>query len=278
MQIDMNNERKKNIYKYENEKGDDLLKNAELCDNISKWSTNDKEVIYWKKQGLSIREKFYGKDSIELTDFYIEISKILLGGGEYKKSLHYCEKALLLKEKCNSSYADILDIYSVMITSYYLADEFDKGIVCGLTALNDVRMKQINSSESVIQIMKHLVFMYEEIGQNDEMKKWLQKGIEKAIEWYGENSVQSAEMYIEKARYTDDKVEKLKILKIAFETLLHQVGMYDYRTRKAYRCIWTCWEGATDKPIESALKWLKENLSEKDFSKVYDWVRSNMRK
>ena len=173
---------------------------------------------------------------------------------------------------------DILDIYAVMITNYYLSDELDKGIVCGLTALNDVRMKQIDSSESVIEIIKHLVFLYEETGENDEMNHWLQKGIKKAVEWYGEDSAQSAEMYIEKARYTDDKGEKLEILRSAFETLLHQVGMYDYRTRKAYRCIWTCWEGETDKPVESALKWLKEKLSDEDFTKVYEWVRSNMRK
>ena len=62
----MQNERQQNNSRYESEKSDDMLKNAELCDDISKWSTSDRESIYWKKQGLSIREKFYGKDNPRL--------------------------------------------------------------------------------------------------------------------------------------------------------------------------------------------------------------------
>ena len=54
----MQNERQQNNSRYESEKSDDMLKNAELCDDISKWSTSDRESIFWKKQGVSIREKF----------------------------------------------------------------------------------------------------------------------------------------------------------------------------------------------------------------------------
>lgn len=57
----MQNERQQNNSRYESEKSDDMLKNAELCDDISKWSTSDRESIYWKKQGLSIAKSFMGK-------------------------------------------------------------------------------------------------------------------------------------------------------------------------------------------------------------------------
>ena len=61
----------------------------------------------------------------------------------------------------------------------------------------------------------------------------------------------------------------------ALEILLDKVGMYDNRTKKAYRCIWKCWEKETNEPIELALQWLKKNLSNEDFLKVYSWGRSN---
>ena len=271
----MQNERQQNNSRCESEKSDDMLKNAELCDDISKWSTSDRESIYWKKQGLSIREKFYGKDNPRLCDFYAEMSEILLRGGEYKKSLLYCEKALKIKEKNNCSYKDVLYIYEVMITNYYLSDELDKGLACGLTVLNDPRIEAITASDSVIQIMKYLAFINNASGKSDEAKIWIQKGIDKAKDWYGEDSVQVAEMNIEKAQNISDPNQKLEILKVALEILLDKVGMYDNRTKKAYRCIWKCWEKETNEPIELALQWLKKNLSNEDFLKVYSWGRSN---
>lgn len=64
-----------------------------------------------------------------------------------------------------------------------------------------------------------------------------------------EDSVQVAEMNIEKAQNISDPNQKLEILKVALEILLDKVGMYDNRTKKAYRCIWKCWEKETNEPL-----------------------------
>lgn len=269
----MFSERQENIKEYEAKKTDDLLKNAELCDEIASWGSSDREVIFWKKKGLEIREEIFGKKSSEIGKFYDEMSDIYLYAGTYKQSLKFCKKALKIKEKEQENYFEILKIYTRIIENYYYLSDWEKGISLALHVLSDVRTKEEPISEDIIQIIRVLIFMYRSQGNKEKMWKWIEEGIIIAIKYFGENSIQVAQMYVEKARYLTDKTEKLKLFKTALEIFLNEIGMYDKRTQRTYRCIWECWEGETKQPIKMALEWLEKNISQEHFIEILNWLK-----
>ena len=113
---------------------------------------------------------------------------------------------------------------------------------------------------------------------NDNIMKGERKIARKLREWYPGAIYHLMHRGVRRTEIFSDETDYqvfLEILKVALEILLDKVGMYDNRTKKAYRCIWKCWEKETNEPIELALQWLKKNLSNEDFLKVYSWGRSN---
>ena len=88
----MQNERQQNNSRYESEKSDDMLKMLNCVMIFQNGVPATENQFIGKKQGLSIREKFYGKDNPRLCDFYAEMSEILLRGGEYKNPYYIVKK------------------------------------------------------------------------------------------------------------------------------------------------------------------------------------------
>ena len=272
-------ERQENLEKFQYEKiePENSLENAELCDNIAKlWATEDREVIYWKKRGLEIREKYYGKSNPKLARYYDDMANEQLECTNYKSSLKMCEKALKIREKNNGGIAEKIKTYSIMMENYSFLNDYENGIKCGLEILNIENITKILkvSSDDLSKIICILSRMYIRCGNKEDAEYWLNYGLKLALEILGEDSIMAADMFSLKATsFSEIKEEKLELLKRTLEIYIDSFGMQNAKSEKPFLWIWHCFDKETKKPISAAPEWLEKNLAGDYYIKIKEWRR-----
>ena len=197
----MSRERQENLEKYQQEmqQPEISLENAELCSKISKYSAEDNEVVFWKKKELEIREKYYGKNSPELGKYYDELAMECSECKKFKQSLAACKKGLKIKKSYKFSFQELLKTYAIMISDYVYLDEYETGLELGREILNDDRIKEEVSSEYLNEVILKFAYICEKLVLKEELKKWIEFGVDLALESCGKDSVLTAEMYVGKA-------------------------------------------------------------------------------
>lgn len=270
-------ERQDNLEKFDNERKEPeiCLKNAELCDSIAKlWATEDREIIYWKKRGLEIREKYYGKDNPELVKYYDDIANEYLECTNYKSSLKMCKKVLKMKKQNNFNITDMIRTYAIMMEDYSYLQDYENGIKCGVNILNTKNIKEVTQdiADDLSKIIIILSRMYIRVGDKENAQNWLNYGLKLAIEMFGENSIMAADMYSLKATsFLVSKNEKLEFLKKALIIYIDAYGMKNSKSEKTFFWIWHCWEKETDKPISLALEWLEKSILTDYYIQIKEW-------
>lgn len=271
----MRRERQENLEKYRQEMSQPevSLENAQLCSDIAKyWATEDNEVVFWKKKELEIRQKFYGKNSPELTRYYDELATECLKCTKYKSSLTVCKKALKIKEDHKASFQELLNTYAVMMSNYVHLEEYEKGLELGRAVLNDDRMQKEGSSESLNQVIIELAYSCKKLGLKEEMKKRIEFGLDLAYKSCGRDSALTAEMYVEKAdELVRDKDEKKLLLMEALTIFLDQYDINDPKIGDTFFRLWWCWREESDDAIGEAMRWLESNMEVKYYNKVKKW-------
>lgn len=268
----MSSERQENLEKYQQEmqQPEISLENAELCSKISKyWATGDNEVVFWKKKELEIREKYYGKNNPQLGRYYDELAMECLECTKFKQSLVVCEKALKVKKSNKFSFQELLKTYAIMIKNYMYLDEYEKGLELGREILNDDRIKEEVCSEYLYEIIRTLAYICLRMDLKEEMKKWIEFGLDLALKYCGRNSVLTAEMYVEKADdLVTNKDEKKVLFLEALIIFLNQSDTSDKKILDTFFRLWLCWEGECENPINEAMKWLEKNMETKYYDKM----------
>lgn len=273
----MNEERTYYLTRYEKERDDEenTIKNAELCDQFSKNSSDDKDLIFWKKKGLDIREKIYGKKSCVLGSHYDSMAELYLNCGKYKLAKSMGEKALSVKSADETGQSTLLETYAIMALNYLSMDDNESAIELGEKALNIGQAKHQDDYSEMVTINKYMAWAYSYQDNEEQRDDRINQALDMAIEHFGEDSAQAAEMYIEKANFMlEEKDDKLEMLKRAMIILVEHFGIEDNRVGKAYRLIWQCWKDSPD-CIQIANDWLKENVPEHLYDELQKWRKRN---
>lgn len=273
----MGEERSYYLEKYEKEREsqENTIKNAELCDQFSKNSSDDRDIIFWKKKGLEIREKVFGKKGFELGDNYDSMAELYMECGKYKSAKLMCEKALNVKLLDETGQSNMLKTYAIMILNYISMDDYENAIKVGEKALQIKQVENKNYYNEVIVIHKYMAWAYSYSGNETNRNECINQALCIAIKYFEEDSVQAAEMYVEKANFIlKEKNDKLELLKKALIILFEHFGFEDDRVTRVYRFIWQCWKEDPD-CILKANEWLEENVPKNLYNEIQRWRMRN---
>lgn len=114
-----------------------------------------------------------------------------------------------IKEDNKVSFQELLNTYAVMMNNYVHLEEYEKGLKLGRSVLSDDRMKKESSSESLNQVIIELAYSCKKLGLKEEIKEWIEFGLDLALKSCGRDSALTEEMYVQKAdRLVTDKDEK----------------------------------------------------------------------
>ncbi|SHL29422.1 hypothetical protein SAMN02745136_04555 [Anaerocolumna jejuensis DSM 15929] len=270
----MNEERKYYLERYEQEreKMENTIGNAELCEKFSSHSTDDSDIIYWKKKGLEIREKVYGKKSLQLGKYYDSLAELCVNCGKYKLAKSMCDKSINVKLLDDTGQSNLLKTYEIMISIYDAMDDYENGIKCGEEALSLKEVKNQNNYNEVITINKYLSWIFNRLKDEDKRDYHINQALNISVNYFGENSFQAAEIYVEKARFQlKERKEKLELFKKALIIFYENFGFNDRRATRVYRFIWNCWEGNPAESIELANDWLEKNIPKDLYHEIKKW-------
>lgn len=259
--------RNKNEEIYKNQKtADDSLENAELCETIADdnfmWYVD--EAIYWRKKALKIREKIDGKSSPDKVYYYEIIIDLLMEKGSYKEALKWNEKAQKLNEKLHMNNLSI-EIYYAEI--HLNLESYSECIKHGDLAFDVITSERFDRTKSAFKLVNRLLIFYATyIIYYDNKKKSYDKlincmeiALRIAQEFYGDNSIEVAIVYREKAVYLDiSKQEKLTYLKKALDIVL-SIGKNTELALEIFYNIRGCWPAS--ERLEKGFKWVYENVS-----------------
>lgn len=209
----MNTDRKHNEEEYHKfMKEGIVLDNAILCETIADnnlmW--NPSEALYWKKQGIAIREKIFGKNNIENTPYYDKIVEVLLEKGSYKEAIKWNSKSVKIKVKeRGEDFAGLLTNYLLLSEALSLLCVYDESKVAADQAYDILENNiSVYDRKTVYEAYIKLTYLYAiyNIGaRNHNLKVTLQnevcgdKSIEIAKAFYGEQSKETAEAIRNKA-------------------------------------------------------------------------------
>lgn len=224
--------RRKNELIYDELKTEDTtIDNAVICekiadDNILWWPD---EALYWRKEGIKIRESIKGKKSIENTFYYDEIVKVLLEKGSYKEALKWNKKSINLKEKDGGvENPALLENKLLLSETMFLLREYLSGRLEADLAY-DIIEKNLSALEDIILYraylsLTHLYSTYNiyarnrgiELSTNNELCG--DKAIKIAKKLYGGHSFETAEAYRLEAITLKDNLKKcFEYFQIALE-------------------------------------------------------------
>lgn len=282
----MTKNRLDNLNIYEKEKTEeDSVENAELCEQIGRMNfmASEKEALYWKKKGLKIREKLFGKNNVENTPYYDVIVEILIINKDYKTALKWNQKSYNIREK--SEFKDeygIIKNYLLFIDIYEGLDEYELCNEYLDRTFNLLENNQEISLEKKYQYYMKLNKQYYHALKREENKelfsemedKCLDRAMEVVLKEYGENSIQMAQIYMGKIPKIDvvkDKDKKLDYIKRAMKIIVKEKGVEfeDDTLRKLYLQLWSLYEKEydereynEDKCLGKAIAWIYQNVSE----------------
>lgn len=259
--------RNKNEEIYKNQKTpNDSLKNAELCETIADYNFmwHVEEAIYWRKKALKIREKIDGKSLLNNVCCYEKIIDLLMEKGSYKEALKWSEKAQKLNEK--------LHINNLSIEIYYAEIHlnlkcYNESIKHGDLAFDIITSEKFVRMKSSFKLVNRLLIFYaryiiyydNEKKSYDKLFNCMEIALRIAQEFYGDNSIEVAIVYREKAVYLDiSKQEKLTYLKKALDIVL-SIGKNTKLALEIFYNIRGCWPASES--LEEGFKWVYENVS-----------------
>lgn len=218
----MNKIRIENEKKYNELKTEEItIDNAIICekiaeDNILWWPD---EALYWKKEGIKIRESIKGKKCIDNTPYYDMITETLLEKGSYKEALKWNKKSAVLKEKYGGiDNPEILKNKLLLSENMFLLEDYITGKQEADNAYNILNNNLSILEDSLIYnsclSLTHLYSTYNiaarynnyDPSHNNEICG--DKAIELSKKIFGDNSFEVAETYRKVAITLGDNPEK----------------------------------------------------------------------
>lgn len=271
----MSLDRKQNEERFQKfKKEGDILDNAVLCEAIADdnllW--NPGEALYWRKQGIAIREQICGKNNIDNTSYYDQIVEVLLEKGSYKEAIKWNSKSMKIKMKeKGGECAELLINELLLAEALSLLHKDNESKVEADQAYN-ILEKNISAYDQEMAYkaylkLVHIYSCYNIGARNQKLKTTLQNEIcgDKAIQiakaFYGEQSIETAEAIRRKAITLGyDKQAAIALFAEAIKIYMKSdENKKDART--IYHNVRQKWEGENIL-VESA-KWLYDNSSEK---------------
>lgn len=298
----MTNERKWNLERYEQKRqpGEECLDNALLCEAIAAGEIMSEplEAIYWQKEALKIREKLYGKNSIENVVQYERLAEYYLENGNPKSALPFGKKILKIREKVlGNTHIEIAKSYLILSDIYsnaYLRDNH-KALECATLA---AEIETVNRCfENPISYKTHLQLAYlygfrhfkdycpdeaepvknvEDAGLE---KEHYQLAMESAIQEYGENSVEAAICYQRYVHIVESCQEKrLALSAKALEIFYQAEGAVGSNTHQVAADIWYSWMDVHWFPWDKSMDKGIQNLDRKTIGYGIKWIAENVSK
>lgn len=270
----MNIDRQHNEEEYQKfMKDGTVLDNVILCETIADnnlmW--NPGEALYWKKQGITIREKIFGKNNIENTPYYDKIVEVLLEKGSYKEAIKWNSKSVKIKIKDRGEeFAGLLTNYLLLSEALSLLYAYSESKTAADQAY-DMLEKNISAYEQKMAYDAYikLTYLYARynIGANSHnLKVTLQnevcgdKSIQIAKAFYGEQSKETAEAIRNKAVTLE--YDKQEALALFAEAIKIYMGFKDDKksAKSVFYNIRQKWD--SDNALLDSAKWLYNNSSE----------------
>lgn len=276
--------RHQNEKRYQEYKGDDLLENARLCENISDenflWSTD--EALYWRKKGIELRESVFGKKGLENTLYYDEIVKVLLEKGSYKEVIKWNKKSADIKIKNKGE-----DTPEILINQIYFAESMlllkkyeESKAFLDKAYFNLEKNVGLLNQDVIYESYLELEILY------NRYNSWAERsGIKvdargddcgnKAImaseEIYGQNAVKTADAMRWKGIFTKNTEEALNWFKKSIKIYLIKEDNKKY-AQQIFRDVRQKLEGQNifNEKTPASLRWFYEHSSEDFMLKAID--------
>lgn len=297
----MTNARKWNLQNYEDKRNpiEDCIENAFLCETIanSELMVEPVEAIFWQKKALDIREKLYGKNSIENVLQYERLAEYHLENNAPKSGLLIAKKILKIREKAlgnehielANSYLSLSKIYSSYEISDYNNALLYANLSAEIEALNRCPENPV-SYRTHLQLAKVYGFRYfqdyqpnmaepskPEADTENEKQHYL-LAMKSAVQEYGDTSVEAATCYQRYVHIIESCPEKrLALSAKALQIFYPSEGANGSNTRQIAADIWYSWTDVHWFPwdkgnnksmvhfdrrtIGYGIKWISENVS-----------------
>lgn len=267
--------RRKNKQIYDELKTEEItIDNAIICERIADenilWRPD--EALYWRKEGIKIRESINGNKSIKNTPYYDMITEVLLEKGSYKEALKWNKKSINIKTKFGKEgNSDLLKnrlLYSeiMFLLEDYILGKKEADLAYDIIDENQSRLENFILYKAY-STLTHLYSTYNigarfnglELSNRNEICG--DKAIEIAKKLYDENSLEVAEAYRMEAITLRDNLEKcFDYFKIALK-IYNNLQIDKKVARQIFHDIRNKWYGQNIL-IESA-QWMLANSSEK---------------
>jgi len=254
----------------------DNIHNAFLCDEIaddcSGWDSQ--EAIYWRKKGIELAEKCYGKNDIRNTVYYDKIAEEYKDAGYYRQAEKWNlkSKKLKVKEKGKDSY-DVLQNELAELELYVRLKEYEKFLSVlghvnkiletkpdwGKDTLYDVYFKRADAVWGYNNYNKESTLRTAEIEYWDDT-------IQLAQMFFGEDCMELAEVYRNKAFCFNKKEERLELFRKALLIAIPHEGAQGETVIRIFRNVLDCWhrEGLDpdkDGSFPKSIQWAYQNIS-----------------
>ena len=272
---DMSLDRKHNEERFQEfKKEGNVLDNAILCEAIADdnllW--NPSEALYWRKQGIAIREQICGKHNIDNTPYYDKIVEVLLEKGSYKEAIKWNTKSMKIKMKeKGEGGAEVLInklLLAEALSLLYNDDESKAEADQAYNILeNNISTYDQEMAYKAYLKLVHIYSCYNIGAQSHNLKLTLQnevcgdKAIQIAKAFYGEQSIETAEAIRRKAITLGyDKQAAIALFAEAIKIFMNFDENKKY-ARTIFHNVRQKWEG--DNVLVESAKWLYDNSSEK---------------
>lgn len=255
--------------------GDDIL-NASLCDEIADDCSSfvsSREAIYWRKKGIELAEKCYGKNDIRNTVYYDKIAEEYKGAGSYRQAekWHQKSKKIKIKEKGKDS-CEVLQNELEELRIYVELEEYEK-FLSVLGHVNNVLETKPDWEKATLYNAYYkradAVWSYNNYNEEStlctaEIEYW-DCAIQMARKFFGEDCIELAEVYRRKAFCFDKKEERLELFKKALQIAIRHEGAQGETVTWIFHNVWDCWEGKghpdEDGSFPKAIQWAYKNIS-----------------
>jgi len=225
---------------------------------------NNQALSYYQK-ALKIREKEFGKESIESSDTYNNLGSIYEALRDYEQALVYYKKSLKISQKIlNKNDLDIAIIYNNIASAYNSLEKYSEAKKYILKTL-EMKNNVLKSNDIDFAVTyTNLGFIYENLNSTKKASMYYNKALTIYQTVFGEESLEVAITYNNIASLYQSKQEykqSLKYLKKSNKIMNKILTNYDSRRALIYNNLGLLYEYNED--YEDAYK--NNNLSFKIF-------------
>lgn len=256
--------------------GDDIL-NASLCDEIADDCSSfvsSREAIYWRKKGIELAEKCYGKNDIRNTVYYDKIAEEYKGAGSYRQAekWHQKSKKIKIKEKGKDS-CEVLQNELEELRIYVELEEYEK-FLSVLGHINNVLETEPDWEKATLYNAYYkradAVWLYNIYNKESTLRtaviEYWDDAIFLAQSFLGEDCIELAKAYRSKAFCFDNKEERLELFRKALQIAIPKEGAQGKTVIRIFCNVLNCWhrEGLPpdeDGSFPKAIQWAYKNIS-----------------